>query len=82
VAKDPKEFPGQRAATIASFNEISPTTDAFVEAWPRSYAKEATERLRRLSRLGILVELDDSPPPKDNCGSSDEDGGDYNIIYC
>jgi hypothetical protein len=41
ASDDPKEFPGQRAAERASFNDVQSRTLEFYRAWSRQDAKKA-----------------------------------------
>jgi hypothetical protein len=69
---DPKEFPGLKAAELASFNEVQPGTLDFVLAWSRQDTKKAdAERARR---LGLCVNLENNDD--DDAGPSQWRGDD------
>jgi hypothetical protein len=66
VPDDTEEFPGLRAAELASFNEVQPGTLDFVLAWSRQDAKKADAE--RALRLGLCVNLEGDD--EDNAGPS------------
>jgi hypothetical protein len=73
---DPEEFPGQRAAEDASFNEVQLGTLEFALAWSRQDAKRAeAERARRLG-LCVNLEEEDADEEDDDAGPSRWRGGD------
>jgi hypothetical protein len=71
TSDNPEEFPGLKAAELASFNEVQPGTLDFALAWSRQDAKRADTE--RALCLGLCVNLED-----DDAGPSqwrgDDDG--------
>jgi hypothetical protein len=69
ASDDPEEFPGQRAAERASFNEVQPGTLEFALAWSRQDAKWA--EAERACRLGLCVNLEEDEEEEEGAGPSE-----------
>jgi hypothetical protein len=68
---DPEEFPGLKAAELASFNEVQLETLDFALTWSRQDAKKADAE--RALCLGLCVNLEDDD--EDGAGLSQWRGG-------